>query len=287
MNEPKPSLKVAVAQIETVLGDVKANLRRHLELIAEARAAAVDALVFPELSLTGYGLAHRALDLAMQADDPVIGDVARAAGPMAVTVGYVEAADHGRPYNTAVTVCDGRVVSNHRKLNLPGYGRLEEPKWFSSGSAIEPFELAEGWCACTLVCADLWNPALVHIAASHGAMVLLAPISSAVEAVGEDFDNARGWQVVLDFYAMMYGLPILMANRAGREAGFTSWGGSRVLDPFGRTIAQATADEGMVVADIRLADIGKARRLLPTVRDSDPALLRAEFERLLAEPGVA
>jgi N-carbamoylputrescine amidase len=287
MNEPKPNLKVAVAQIETVLGDVQANLRRHMDLIAEARAASVDALVFPELSLTGYDLAHNARALAMRPDDPLIGEIAGAAGPMAVTLGYVESAGDGRPYNAAVTLRGGRVLNNHRKLNLPGYGRLEEPKWFSGGSAIEPFELAEGWGACTMICADVWNPALVHIAACHGAMLLLVPISSSVEGVGKDFDNARGWQVALDFYAMMYGLPILMANRSGREGDFTSWGGSRILDPFGRTVAKAAAAEGLVVAEINLADIGKARRVLPTVRDSDPALVRAEFDRLLSERSAA
>ena len=287
MNEPKPSLKVAVAQIETVLGDVQANLRRHLELIAEARTAAVDVLVFPELSLTGYGLAHTARAVAMRADNPLIGEIAGAAGSMAVTVGYVESSDDGRPYNAAVTLRDGRTLHNHRKLNLPGYGRLEEPHWFSGGSTVEPFDLAEGWCGCTLICADAWNPALVHIAACHGAMLLLVPISSSLEAVGDGFDNARGWQIAVDFYAMMYGLPILMANRAGREGSFTSWGGSRILDPFGRTIAKADAAESLVVAEINLADIGKARRRLPTVRDSDPALVRAEFERLLSERSAA
>ena len=95
MNEPKPSLKVAVAQIETVLGDVQANLRRHLELIVEARTASVDVLVFPELSLTGYGLAHSARAVALRADDPIIGEIAGAAGPMAVTVGYVEMVGDG------------------------------------------------------------------------------------------------------------------------------------------------------------------------------------------------
>ncbi len=94
-------------------------------------------------------------------------------------------AGDGRPYNAAVTLRDGRILNNHRKINLPGYGRLEEARWFSGGSAIDSFGLAEGWCACTLICADVWNPALVHIAACHGAMLLLVPISSSVEAVGD------------------------------------------------------------------------------------------------------
>lgn len=288
MSHPSHVLKVSVAQIETVLGDVAANLHKHLDIIGRARAASVDILLFPELSLTGYGLGPRASEVAMRADDPALDAIARAAGSMAVTVGYVEAGtDMGRPYNAAVTLGGGRVLYNHRKINLPGYGRLEEPKWFAGGERVEPFEIAPGWRACTLVCADLWNPALVHIAACRGASLLLVPISSAIEAVGEGFDNPRGWQIALDFYAMMYGLPILMANRIGREGEFTSWGGSRILDPFGRTIAEAAPCDDLVIAELSLDDVERSRRRLPTIRDANPALIRAEFDRLAADRSAA
>jgi N-carbamoylputrescine amidase len=287
MKNTKSELKVGAAQIETVLGDVTANLRKHLDMIVRARAAAIDVLMFPELSLTGYALGARSREIALRADDQILRDIANAAGPMAVTVGYVEAADGGRPYNAAVTLRDGDILQNHRKLNLPGYGRLEEPNWFAGGTLLDGFDLGRGWRACTLVCADLWNPALVHIAACGGASLLLVPISSSVEAVGEDFDNPRGWQVALDFYAMMYGLPIVMANRVGPEGEFTAWGGSRVLDPSGRTIARAADGDDLIVATLSLADVAAAQTRLPTVRDSDPALVRAEFERLAAARSAA
>jgi predicted amidohydrolase len=286
MTATQPGLAVAVAQIETVLGDVTANLDKHLDVIAEARAASVDVLVFPELSLTGYSLDVRARDIALHADDRLFHKIAQAGGPMAVTVGYVESGPV-RPYNAAMTVRDGRALANHRKLNLPGYGRLEEPKWFGGGEALDCFEIAPGWRAATLICADLWNPALVHVAACAGASLLLVPISSAHEAVGEGFSNPHGWQVALDFYSMMYGLPILMANRVGREGALTFWGGSRILDGFGRVVASAAGAECLVVGRLRSADVEKARGLLPTVRDSDPALVRALFDRLAAGRSAA
>src|SRR3546814_10770361 len=78
----------------------------------------------------------------------------------------------------------------------------------------------------------------------HGASVLLAPVNSAVGAVGGEFSNPEGWDLVLRFYAMMYGLPILMANRYGYEGEDFFWGGSRILDPHGRELAAAS--EGQV-----------------------------------------
>ncbi len=287
MKNAEPRLKVAAAQIETALGDVAANLRKHMDMIARARAASVDVLVFPELSLTGYALGATARDMALRADDAVIREIARAAGPMAVTLGYVEAVDEGRPYNSALTLRDGSTLHNHRKLNLPGYGRLEEPQWFAGGTQLDGFDLGGGWKACTLVCADLWNPALVHIAACGGAALLLVPISSSLEAVGKDFDNPGGWQVALDFYALMYGLPVIMANRVGREGAFTAWGGSRVIDPSGRSVARAEDGECLVTAELSLDDVAAARRRLPTIRDSDLALVQRELARLAARGNAA
>jgi predicted amidohydrolase len=121
----------------------------------------------------------------------------------------------------------------------------------------------------------------VHVAALQGVTVLLAPVSSAIEAVGAEFDNPGGWDVNLRFHALTYGLPLAMANRVGQEAGLTFWGGSRILDPFGRTLAEAEGSgEALVHASIDYADVRRARYLLPTVRDANVALLRRELERI-------
>lgn len=277
MAAERTTLRVAAAQIETVLGDVAANLRKHLDWIERARAARVDVLLFPELSLTGYSLGNRARGAAVAGSSLL--DIGRATGAMTVTVGIVER-DGSDLFNSALTVRDGRSLAVHRKLNLPGYGRLEETRWFAPGSRIDTFAPAPGWSAASLICADLWNPALVHIAACRGADLLLAPISSALEAV-EGFDNPEGWTKTLDFYAMMYGMPIVMANRVGSEGDLTFWGGSRILDAAGRTLAESGSGEALVIADLVKADIGTARARLPTIRDSNPALVHAELGRWL------
>ena len=133
-----------------------------------------------------------------------------------------------------------------------------------------------------MICADLWNPALVYLAASQNVTLLLSPISSAVEAVGADFDNPSGWDVNLRFHALTYGLPIAMANRVGREGDLTFWGGSRIVDPFGRTLAQATGDrEELVRTSMDFAAVRRARYLLPTVRDANLPLVQREIERII------
>ncbi|HEY3178318.1 MAG TPA: nitrilase-related carbon-nitrogen hydrolase [Casimicrobiaceae bacterium] len=281
MTSPERNLTVAVAQIASVLGDVAANRRKHLDVIDAARSGGVDVLVFPEMSLTGHAAGPDTLSLALRRDKPVIAEIARASGAMCTVFGVIEEGPAAQFYNAAITVRDGAVLAVHRKINLATYGRLEDGKHFAAGSCVETFDLATDWRASVMICADLWNPALVHLAAIQGATLLLAPISSAIEAVGADFDNPAGWDVNLRFYALIYGLPIAMANRVGREGELTFWGGSRIVDSFGRTLTQAKRDaEDLVRARVDFDEVRRARFLLPTVRDANLPLLQREIERI-------
>ena len=281
MTSPERNFTVAVAQIESILGDVTANRRKHLDVIDAARAAGIDVLVFPEMSLTGHAAGFDTLKLALRRDNAIVAEIARASGAMCTVFGVIEEGTAAQFYNAAITVRDGAVLAVHRKINLATYGRLEDGKHFAAGGRVDTFDLATDWRASVMICADLWNPALVHLAAMQGATMLLAPISSAIEAVGADFDNPDGWDINLRFYALTYGLPIVMANRVGREGDLTFWGGSRVVDPFGRTLAQATSDgEDLARARVDFGDVRRARYLLPTVRDANLPLIQREIERI-------
>jgi predicted amidohydrolase len=275
-----------VAQVESVPGPPADNLAKHLDLIAAARAQEVDVLLFPEMSLTGHTAGAETLRIAIARDDRVIGAIAEASGPMCSIVGFIEEAVAAQFYNSAIAVRDGEPVFLHRKINLATYGRLEDGKHFATGRYVETFEMAPRWRASILICADLWNPALVHIAAVHGSTVLFAPISSAVESVGAEFDNPGGWQVNTQFYAMTYGMPLLLANRVGREGDLTFWGGSRILGPLGKTLALAGDQEALITAELDYELVRRARYLLPTLRDSNLSLIDREIDRLVAIVGV-
>jgi predicted amidohydrolase len=277
----KTLLKIAAAQIESIPNDVRANCRKHLEMIAQARAAGVEVLLFPEMSLTGHGAGAETLRLAIDREDAVIHELAHASAGMCTVFGIIEEAPAAQFYNAAVAVRDGRLAFVHRKINLATYGRLDDGKHFAAGRRVDTFPLAAPWHAGLLICADTWNPALVHLAALQRTTLLLTPISSAIEAVGGEFDNPGGWDINLQFYAMTYGMPVAMANRVGREGDLTFWGGSRILDPFGHTIAQAAGDgEELVVATLDYRQVRRARYLLPTVRDANLPLVLRETERL-------
>jgi N-carbamoylputrescine amidase len=280
MTVSKDRLKVAVAQIACTPGEMEENLERHLETIGRAKAAGADILLFPELSLSGYQIGDRVLSVAMERHDPRILQLAEAAGEMRVALGFVEEGIAAQFHNTAAVLHRGEVAFLHRKLNLPTYGQLEEGKHFAAGRYMESFLLEdERWRCSLLVCADTWNPALVHLAAVQGATLLLNPVASAVEAVGGEFSNPEGWRKNLEFYSLVYGLPILFANHVGNWQGLRFWGGSRIMGAKGELLAEAGEEEALLVAELDYESLRQARYLLPTLRDSNLALIRRELAR--------
>ncbi|ARE40140.1 Glutamine amidotransferase chain of NAD synthetase [Rhodovulum sp. P5] len=279
-------LTVGAAQIHSATGDIDANLDKHREMIARARSAGVDVLIFPELSLVGHYGAERLLDVCMPRGDDRLTALSQEAGEMEIVVGFVEEATGAQFYNAAAVLRAGRLCYIHRKINLPSYGRLIETKYYAHGRFVDTHRRDDDWIMGLLICADLYNPALAHLSFLHGATYLCAPISSGREAVGDDFDNPRSWATTIQFYAMMYGAPVIMVNRVGREGDLTFWGGSRILDAYGRVLAQAGGHEELITARLDYADTRKARAMLPTVRDSNLALVQRETNRLIERLGV-
>jgi len=282
----QPVLRVGAAQFASEIGDVDANLDAHFEWIGRGRAEGLGLLMLPELSLVGHHGPERLLDAAMHGDDPRLRRLAEAAGDMRVVLGFIEEGPAAQFYNAAAILQRGEVIYIHRKVNLPSYGLLDEAKHYATGRFVDTCEFDRDWRAGLLICADVWNPALTHLAFLHGATLLLTPISSGVEAVGAEFDNPGGWQLAARFYSMMYGAPTVLANRCGKERGLTFWGGSRIIDPFGRELAVAGESEELIAAELDYAQVRKARQLLPTVRDSNMALVLRETERLMEKLGV-
>jgi predicted amidohydrolase len=104
--------------------------------------------------------------------------------------------------------------------------------------------------------------------------LLLAPVNSASAIVSEAFSNENNWQTNVTFYAMLYGIPVLMANRYGAEGDAWFWGGSRILGPRGEVLAQADDRECLISATLDLASIAAARFDHPAMRDANTPLIR-------------
>jgi predicted amidohydrolase len=113
-----PRLRVAVAQVESVLGDLPANIDKHLAFIAKAREAGAQVVLFPEMSLTGHSAGAETLRVALGRDDPAIKRLAGAAQGLRAIFGLIEEGPAAQFYNSQFVVADGEIEFIHRKINL-------------------------------------------------------------------------------------------------------------------------------------------------------------------------
>jgi predicted amidohydrolase len=276
------TMRVALAQVDCALGDVAENARRSQEVIARARDEGADLVVFPELNLTGYALSGVAEDVELALDDPLVGTLAAATNGIAAVVGFVES---GRvhAYDSALFLDGGAIVHVQRKTHLPTYGRWEEHKYFSPGTALRAFDTRLGRAA-MLICNDAWQAPLAYVAVHDGARLLIITAASSLEHEdGTDpAELERDWGDLLRFHARFLQAWVVFVNRVGKESGVTFWGGSRIVDPWGRIVAQAPrAEEALVHADLDVTAVRRRRRELPLLKEPRLELIRREIDRLI------
>jgi len=278
-------VRVALAQIDCVLGDTETNLRMAKVVVAEARNKGADLTVFPELSLSGYALEELDDDVAIEAQSETISSLAEAAGEMAVVVGFCEEGQRFQTYNSAAYLEGGVLRHLHRKLYLPNYRIYEERKHYNPGQNMRAFDTRFGRMA-MLICNDAWQTFLPFIAVQDGAQVLIIPAASGPYPYPELLDTRGYWRGITRFYARMLESYVIFVNRVGKQDDLIFWGYSHVVDPWGTVVAEAPVhEEALITVDIDLGNVRRRRREVPLVKEARLALLARELNRLAEEGG--
>jgi predicted amidohydrolase len=265
MTAGKTTLRIGLAQIDPRLGEVEANLDEHLAWIERARAAGVELLLFPELSLTGYRLLHLTPRVALSpARSPVIDRLRAAVPEMAVVVGCVEEDERGFLFNSALLLAGGEIAHTHRKLYLPTYGIFQEGRFFSEGSRLG-LPRVQGHPVGMLICEDFWHSDPAERLARAGAK-MFALISAAPGRVGPGDmpPSQEAWESLTRASALLNTCWVLYCGRVGWEEGSFYTGGSHIVRPGGEVLARAPyLDEHLLVADIDLREVDRLRWRLP------------------------
>lgn len=278
-------LNLALAQINTQLGNVEANLERHLQLIGEAKAQGADLITFPELSLTGYVLQDLASSVAHRPtpDDPVFKPLFAASKDIDILVGFVEEDARNRFFIAAAYLSQGQLVHVHRKVYLPTYGLFDESRFFAWGDAICAFDTRFGRMG-VLICEDFWHASPPYLLWLDGADLFLFTSASPGRGLGQDemLDSARWVDHINRAYASLFTSFIVHTNRVGYEDGLNFWGESSVFDPNGDKIASGPYhEEALTFASLDLNQLHRTRARLPLLRDERTALVSRELDRIL------
>jgi predicted amidohydrolase len=281
---------VALAQIAPRLGDVAANLDRHLELVEEAAAGGAALIVFPELSLTGYFLKDLVPEVAVREQSETVERLAAASRSVDIVAGCVLESDDARFYNASLYLSGGRLHHVHRKVYLPTYGLFDEARYLAQGDRFRtfaaPLEAAASprpWRAGMLICEDMWHPTAAGLLAREGVELFICPSASPGRGVvhGHALGTARSYDAMTRTYAQLFTAYLLYCNRVGFEDGIGFWGGSRAVGPDGRLLDEPVgSDECLVLHRIDLAAVRRARIANPLLRDERHDINDSETDRL-------
>jgi NAD+ synthase (glutamine-hydrolysing) len=248
-------MRIALAQINTTVGDLDGNRARIVDRLREARDAGADLVLFPELAVTGYPPEDLLLrpDFLHAASASLEAIAAEAKG-IAALVGTPHL---DRDLFNACAVCaDGRVQAIYRKRFLPNYGVFDEDRYFQPGRDLLLLRIGETLVGPT-ICEDIWQPGPPATDLALAGAHVVANVSASPFHLGK----GRQREEMLGQRARDNVCWVALVNAVGGQDELLFDGHSVVLDQDGRVVARAPAfEEALLVADID-ADTAIGRRL--------------------------
>jgi NAD+ synthase (glutamine-hydrolysing) len=248
------TLRVALAQLNTTVGDLDGNAAKIVEALDRARAQGAQVAIFPELAVTGYPPEDLLLKPSF-----VAGSVARlrsiaphTRGLVAV-VGFVDARED--IYNAAAVLADGEWVGTYHKRYLPNYGVFDEDRYFMPGDTAPVFVFGDQPVGIN-VCEDIWYPVGPATLQSLAGARLILNINASPYHRGKQATR----ETMLATRAMDNDAYVCYVNLVGGQDELVFDGGSVVFDPGGRVVARAPQfEEHLLLADLDLAAVFRSR----------------------------
>ena len=268
-------LRVALAQMNSTVGDLQGNAALILRAVDAARAAQADLVVFPELSITGYPPEDLVLRPQFIKDNlRVLTDLARKITGVAAVIGFVDRGDE--LYNAAAFIRGGRIVARQHKVFLPNYGVFDENRYFQPGKSCSTVVL-NGITIGVNICEDIWYPQGPTLwQAFVGGAEVIVNISASPYHRGK----LRFREEMLATRARDNRAIVAYVNAVGGQDELVFDGNSIVLDHHGRTVAHGKAfEEDLVLADVDADAVLRTRQQEPR-RAREKLRLRREGVRI-------
>jgi len=243
-------VRLALAQINTVVGDLDANEEQILRRLEEARSAGADLILFPELAVTGYPPEDLLLRPGfLRAAEATLAEIARHANGIVALVG-APLLDRDL-YNACAVCADGRVQAVYRKRFLPNYGVFDEDRYFAPGNDLVLLGLRGSLVGLT-VCEDVWQPGPPATDLALAGAQLVVNISASPFHVGKD----REREAMLVTRARDNVCFLAFCNAVGGQDELIFDGHSIVLDDEGQVLARAPGfEEALLVVDVEPREV--------------------------------
>jgi predicted amidohydrolase len=272
------SWTIALVQMDCVVGDVAANLRRIEARAVEAADRGAQLVLFPECATTGYFVGDRIASLAEPIPGPTTEQLVHLARSRSLhlVIGMIERAGDVY-YDDAVLFTPDGGCHVYRKTHL----FRPERAIFTPGERPVVVETALGRLGLT-VCYDLMFPEFNRTLVLGGAQVIL----NVTDWITDTWQSTIGWggdtvASLVRIRALENGVHVAMADRAGVEAGWRSLGSSTVAAPTGRVLATLGAEEGMALTtiDVASADLVRWSKVATYLHDRRPEIYARSVAR--------
>jgi NAD+ synthase len=230
------SFRIALAQLNPVMGDIAGNLAKGRAARAEAARAGADVVLFSELFVVGYPPEDLVLKPALQEDvrlavEKWAGETADGGPAVLVGAPWVE---NGRLYNAMLLLDGGRIAAKTYKHHLPNYGVFDEKRVFAPGPMPVPLAI-RGLRIGVPICEDIWTHDVVTCLAKTGGEILLVPNGSPFEAGKEDVRLH-----LVGARAAEAGRPMVYLNQVGGQDELV-FDGASLSPPGGATASAGSA----------------------------------------------
>lgn len=262
--------KVVIGLAQMVMeAEPARNRARACELVAEAARRGADVVCLPELFTSRYFAQYPRPEGGGDSHlESIPGETERALSACAahnrvvlVAGSIYEDAPNGR-FNTCMTFDrEGRLLGKYRKIHIPHDESFFEQDYFTPGDlGFQVHETDSGRIG-TLICYDQWFPEAARVNALMGAGMIFYPtaIGRVRGMPEEEGDWQEAWENVMRGHAIANGCVVAAVNRAGTEDRMDFWGGSFVVNAFGKTLVRAGAGEEVVLAEVDPAHGRKVR----------------------------
>ena len=244
---PEIPLRLALAQVNSLVGGFKANAERVKSTCAQARKMGADVVLFPELMLTGYPPEDLLFKKSFIKDcRETLKTLAPFTRGLTAVIGFAE--QKGKHlYNSAALMCDGKHIATYRKMLLPNYGVFDEKRYFNAGEEPVRFSLKGAQIGLT-ICEDIWQESGPgKTLCQKGGVDLLLNISSS------PYHKGKARREMIIKRAKYYKCPIAYVNLVGGQDELVFDGQSLIVDAKGKIIAQGNSfEEEIIFANIIL-----------------------------------
>ncbi len=252
-------LRLALAQINTTVGDIDGNAARISAAISEARERGAQLVVLPELSVTGYPPEDLLLKRHfLAANRRAVSEIASDVSGIVALVGFADT--NGFAHNALAVLADGELRGTYSKMLLPNYGVFDERRYFEPGTSPGLIEV-NGTLIGLTVCEDVW------FAGPPAAAEVLAGASLIVNASASPYHRGKGMERERDVVAQRAqetGAMFALCNAVGGQDELVFDGHSVVVSEKGETLARAAQFvEDMLVCDLDLPKAGDSTRGRP------------------------